>query len=93
MRRQVERLAPGAAAGGGEGDAAWVVLDGAHTPGSARALAATLAGAFPGRPLAAVVAMADDKDHQGFLAELRAAGPQVVVFTSAPVAGASDRRA
>ena len=51
---QVERLAP--AASGAKGDAPWVVLDGAHTPGSAGALAATLAGAFPGQPLAFVVA-------------------------------------
>ncbi len=39
------------------------VLDGAHTGASAAALAATLTAAFPGRPLAIVLAMAEDKQH------------------------------
>ncbi len=44
--------------------APWFVLDGAHTPESARALANTLRGVFPSNPVALVMAMADDKDHR-----------------------------
>ena len=73
------------------GEPPWLVLDGAHTPASAAALVATLGSVFPGRPLALVVGMADDKDHAGFLKELRGAGAQVVVFTSMPIAGAMHR--
>ena len=47
-----------------------VVLDGAHTPGSARALAAALAAAYPGRRAAVVVGMLEDKDAAGFAAAL-----------------------
>ncbi len=69
----------------------WLVLDGAHTPASAGALVKTLAQVFPDQPLAFVVGMADDKDHRGFLAQLREAGPKAVVFTSVPIAGAQQR--
>ena len=43
----------------------WMVWDGAHTSDSATVLAGTLRQAFPGQPLALVVAMASDKDHSG----------------------------
>jgi Mur ligase family, glutamate ligase domain len=69
----------------------WLVLDGAHTPGSAQALATTLRSAFPNNPLALVIAMADDKDHEHFLAALYSTAPVVVIFTSVPIASSSAR--
>jgi folylpolyglutamate synthase/dihydropteroate synthase len=42
----------------------WVVLDGAHTAESARALAQTLREVFPTAPVAIVMAMAEDKQHR-----------------------------
>ena len=58
---------PGAGSGGGGNNrdrGPWVVLDGAHTPESARALAAALRAAFPSEPVALVLAMAEDKAHR-----------------------------
>lgn len=72
-------------------EAPWLVLDGAHTPASAAALAATLRDAFPDAPLALVVAMADDKDAGAIMAALQLARPDVAVFTTAPIAGKTDR--
>jgi len=69
----------------------WLVLDGAHTPAAAAGLANTLRDVFPDAALAFVVAMAADKDAAGVMAELRAARPSVLVFTSAPVAGSTVR--
>lgn len=69
------------------------VLDGAHTPESAAALASTLRAAFPTAPVALVLAMASDKDHRGVCAELRALQPRVAVFTEVPVAGGKVRSA
>ena len=54
---QVSKLGP---------DKPWLVLDGAHTPASAAALAKTLGQAFTDLPIGFIVAMADDKDHAGF---------------------------
>ena len=72
-------------------EAPWLVLDGAHTAASATALAATLRDAFPSAPLALVVAMADDKDAHGIMTALQLARPEVVVFTTAPIAGSTSR--
>lgn len=63
------RAAQGGSSGSAAGDAGaepgpWVVLDGAHTPESAAALARTLRQAFPTAPVALVVAMAEDKQHR-----------------------------
>lgn len=63
------RAAQGGSSGGSAGEAGtelgpWVVLDGAHTPESAAALAKTLRQAFPTAPVALVVAMAEDKQHR-----------------------------
>lgn len=59
------RAAQGGSSGGAAGEAGpWVVLDGAHTPESAAALARTLRQAFPTAPVALVVAMAEDKQHR-----------------------------
>ena len=44
-----------------------VIVDGAHNPGAARALAGALGGVLKGRPLALVAGFCDDKDVRGFL--------------------------
>lgn len=69
----------------------WLVLDGAHTAQSATALAETVRELFPERPVALIVAMADDKDHKAVMAALRAVRPAVVLFTSTDIAGSSQR--
>jgi dihydrofolate synthase / folylpolyglutamate synthase len=44
-----------------------VILDGAHNPGAAEALAASLAATLGGKPLGLVLGMCGDKDLRGFL--------------------------
>ncbi|PRW57665.1 putative dihydrofolate synthetase isoform X2 [Chlorella sorokiniana] len=90
------RAAQGGSSGGVAGEAGpepgpWVVLDGAHTPESAAALARTLRQAFPTAPVALVVAMAEDKQHREICQELRAIHPHVAIFTSVPIAGGAAR--
>lgn len=69
-----------------------VLLDGAHTKESARALVDTLKMAFPDAPLALVVAMARDKDHAAFAKEfLSDARLEVVVLTEVNIAGGIAR--
>ena len=68
-----------------------LVLDGAHTPAAAAALAATLRRAFPNAALALVVGMAADKDAAGVMTALRQAAPVAVAFTQAPIAGGLAR--
>jgi len=53
---------------------AGVLLDGAHNPDGAAALAASLAALYPGRPVQLVFGVLADKDHRGMLAAL---GPRV----------------
>lgn len=73
-------------------DGATIILDGAHTEASAKALAATIRMAYPDKPLAFVVAMANDKDHSAFAHELLSGAlPKVVVFTEVSVAGGNSR--
>ena len=50
-----------------------VLLDGAHNPDGARALAAALAELRPGRPVELVFGSLGDKDHRGMLAALAGA--------------------
>jgi len=50
-----------------------VLLDGAHNPDGARALAAALAELHPGRPVELVFGALGDKDHRGMLAALAGA--------------------
>ena len=69
----------------------WLVLDGAHTAQSAAALADIVTELFPGRPVALIIAMADDKDHKAVMAAMRAMRPLVVVFTTVPIAGSMQR--
>ncbi len=47
-----------------------VLLDGAHNPDGAAALAAALAALHPGRPAELVFGVLEDKDHAGMLAAL-----------------------
>ncbi|QDZ20555.1 folylpolyglutamate synthetase [Chloropicon primus] len=60
-----------------------IVLDGAHTPKSAKVLVDTLIDLYPGREFVFVIAMAKDKDVGSFLAEVARANPKKVVCTSA----------
>jgi folylpolyglutamate synthase/dihydropteroate synthase len=84
----------------------WIVADGAHTPDSAAAAFATLretlvdaARASAANPiartkpktLAVVVAMASDKNHVGFMREVRRAHPDLVIFSETLVSGESSR--
>jgi dihydrofolate synthase / folylpolyglutamate synthase len=61
-----------------------VVLDGAHNPAGARALAESLPAVIGGRELVVVLSILDDKDAAGILGALvpHAAG---AVFTSSPL--------
>lgn len=69
-----------------------LVLDGAHTASSAKALASTLKMVFPSDPLAFVVAMASDKDHYDFCSQLLSGAiPKVVVATEMLIAGGRFR--
>jgi dihydrofolate synthase / folylpolyglutamate synthase len=60
-----------------------VVLDGAHNPAGARALAASLRAYFPGRPVTFVIGVLADKDAGGILAALRPLAARVVLTASA----------
>jgi dihydrofolate synthase/folylpolyglutamate synthase len=59
-----------------------VLIDGAHNPAGAAALAAGIEDAFTFDRLVAVVAMLDDKDAAGVLGELEAVVDTVVVSTN-----------
>lgn len=73
---------------------ATVLLDGAHTKESARALAKTLQMTFPKAKMVLLVAMANDKDHLGFASELLSVGDLDAVFsTEVDIAGAKSRMA
>jgi len=91
-RFQLARLA--APVGGPGAPPLTIVLDGAHTPSSAAALAATLRAAFPPpTPLGYVLAAAGDKDLAGLADALVRTGPLVTVFTTVPIGGSTDRAA
>ncbi len=64
-----------------------VILDGAHNPGGARALARSLAEYFPGQPLTLVIGVYADKDHRGILAALAPLATRIILTAS------SSRRA
>ena len=66
-----------------------VILDGAHNPGGARALAASLRAYFPGRPVAFVLGISADKDLAGILSALLPLAERVV-FTAANSPRAAD---
>jgi dihydrofolate synthase / folylpolyglutamate synthase len=56
-----------------------VIVDGAHNPGGARALAASLAAYFPGQPLTLVLGVSSDKDQAGILAALAPLASRVIL--------------
>jgi dihydrofolate synthase/folylpolyglutamate synthase len=58
------------------------ILDGAHNPAGARALAASLRAYFPGRPVTFVIGILADKDARGILAALRPLAARIVLTAS-----------
>jgi dihydrofolate synthase/folylpolyglutamate synthase len=56
-----------------------LVLDGAHNPGGARALAESLARYFPGEPVTFVVGISADKDAGGILAPLLPLAARIIL--------------
>ena len=60
-----------------------VILDGAHNPAGARALAASLRAYFPGRPVTFVIGVLADKDAGGILAALRPLAARIILTASA----------
>jgi dihydrofolate synthase/folylpolyglutamate synthase len=59
-----------------------VILDGAHNPAGARALAASLSAYFPGRPVTFVIGILADKDAGGILSALSPLAARVVLTAS-----------
>jgi dihydrofolate synthase/folylpolyglutamate synthase len=59
-----------------------VILDGAHNPAGARALAASLRAYFPGRPVIFIVGIMADKDAGGILAALRPLAARIILTAS-----------
>ncbi|KAI5561909.1 hypothetical protein BDE02_15G018600 [Populus trichocarpa] len=71
---------------------ATILLDGAHTKDSAKALVDTVRMAFPDARVALVVAMASDKDHLAFAREfLSGLQLEAVFLTEADIAGGKSR--
>ncbi|XP_057774259.1 dihydrofolate synthetase isoform X2 [Salvia miltiorrhiza] len=71
---------------------ATILLDGAHTKESARALVDMIKMAFSDARLVLVVAMANDKDHTGFARALLSLGClEAVCFTEVDIAGHRSR--
>ncbi|CAM8981685.1 unnamed protein product [Rhodiola kirilowii] len=69
-----------------------ILLDGAHTKESARALVNTIQMTFPDAPLILVVAMASDKDHVAFAREfLYGTQLDAVFLTEVDIAGSKTR--
>jgi dihydrofolate synthase/folylpolyglutamate synthase len=66
-----------------------VILDGAHNPGGARALAASLRAYFPRRPVTFVLGISADKDQAGILTPLLPLAERVI-FTAANSPRAAD---
>lgn len=64
-----------------------VVLDGAHNPGGARALAASLRAYFPGQSVTFVISVLADKDAGGILDALMPVAARIILTAS------SNRRA
>ncbi|KAK4766563.1 hypothetical protein SAY87_008205 [Trapa incisa] len=71
---------------------ATILVDGAHTKDSAKALVNTIKMAFPASPLVLVVAMATDKDHFGFAKEfLSGTRLEAVFLTEVDISGGRAR--
>ena len=73
----------------------WLVLDGAHNPAGARALAASLETYFPTTPTTFVIGVLRDKDAAGILGPLLARARRVVLtaFGSPRAAAPEDLKA
>ncbi|MBI3456162.1 MAG: bifunctional folylpolyglutamate synthase/dihydrofolate synthase [Candidatus Rokubacteria bacterium] len=67
----------------GEGGRPALVLDGAHNPGGAAALAASLVRDFPGSRLALVVGISADKDRAGILKALAPLAARLILTAAA----------
>lgn len=72
------------------GDGASLVLDAAHNPAGAAALAEALAAVAEGRPVVACAAVLADKDAKGFVAAL---APRLAGFVAAEIPAARLERA
>jgi dihydrofolate synthase/folylpolyglutamate synthase len=64
-------------------DGGWLVLDGAHNPAGARALAASLAAYFDDTPMTLVFGVLRDKDAAGILQPLLPRARRVILTASA----------
>ncbi|XP_066356760.1 dihydrofolate synthetase-like isoform X1 [Miscanthus floridulus] len=72
--------------------ASTVLIDGAHTEESAKALSGVIKTVRPEGPLALVVGMASDKEHLAFAEQLLSGQtPDVVLLTEASIAGGTSR--
>ncbi len=69
----------------------WLVLDGAHNPGAARALAESLATFFPGKPVTLVLGISRDKDARAMLAALAPAARRVILAAASNPRAADPR--
>jgi dihydrofolate synthase/folylpolyglutamate synthase len=70
------------------GSRPWLVLDGAHNPGGARALAESLRATFKSEPVTLILAIASDKDARGILAALAPLARRVILTRSSSVRSA-----
>ncbi|CAM0948711.1 unnamed protein product [Alopecurus aequalis] len=85
-------LTQGEALALGLDEAATILVDGAHTEGSAKALSNVIRTVEPDGPLALIIGMADDKEHLAFAAQLLSGRrPDVVLLTEARIAGGTAR--
>jgi dihydrofolate synthase / folylpolyglutamate synthase len=75
--------------------AGWLVLDGAHDPAGARALAASLAASFADTPMTLVFGVLRDKDAAGILQPLLGRARRVILtaFASPRAVAPADLRA
>uniref|UniRef100_A0ACD5X2A2 Uncharacterized protein n=1 Tax=Avena sativa TaxID=4498 RepID=A0ACD5X2A2_AVESA len=69
-----------------------ILIDGAHTEGSAKALSDVIRAVESEGPLALIIGMADDKEHLAFAAQLLSGRrPNVVLLTKVRIAGGTAR--
>jgi dihydrofolate synthase/folylpolyglutamate synthase len=71
------------------GGGGWLVLDGAHNPAGARALAASLDAWFPGAPTTLVFGVAADKDARAMLAALAPRARRIILTASSSARSAA----
>ena len=82
---------PGGQRRRGKGKSIPCVLDGAHTVSAAEALVSSLAEHFPGVKPIVIVAMASDKDHEGFARTMQNAKPVAVICCETVIADGAAR--